>query len=172
MIPINYPKYISVLKNKNNILGFQHRTKNYIMGFQQPKHAYLVQKNICYNSIDKIMLLRHHIENVGSEVSNGLKAIGLDESYDDITIDLDASLIIPKNNDLNNNNLNNNNLNINLIISELKFEDFLMYPFNKHIGVSLSYELEEEKDSNYLIFTSQVIDPCNDIKLFREKLHI
>ena len=162
MIPINYPKYISVIKNKNNILGFQHRTKNYIIGFQKPIHAKLVHENICNDSINKIMLLRHCIENIGKDVSNGLKVLGIDESYDDIGIDLNASLIIPKSKIINKNN--------DLIISELKFEEFLIYPFNKHIGVTFSYELEKEND--YMIFTSQVIDPCNDINLFREKLHI
>lgn len=162
MISINHPKYISVIKNKNNILGFQHKTKNYIIGFQKHIHAKLVHENICIDSINKIMLLGHCIENIGKDVSNGLKVLGIDESYDDIGIDLNASLIIPKSKIINKNS--------DLIISELKFEEFLMYPFNKHIGVSLPYELE--KNNDYMIFTTQVIDPCNDINLFREKLHI
>lgn len=164
---IKYPNYVSIIKihNKNDILGFQHREKNYIIGFQHYKHANLVNENICKDSINKIMLLRHHIENVSREVSNGLKAIGSYESYDNITVDLTASLIIPKSPDSEIQNVNNN-----FIVSKLAFEEFLMYPFNKNIGISLSYELE--KENNHFIFTSQVIDPCDDIKLFREKLHI
>jgi len=159
---IKYPKYVSVIKNKSNILGFQHNNQNYIIGFQQKKHAILVHKDICKESVNNIKLFRHYTENIGDAVSQGLHNLGFDESYDDIKVDLNATLIIPKSENCINDN--------ELTIEDLEFEEFLMYPFNKHIGISLPYELCGE--NNNFLFEAQVIDPCNDINLFRKKLHI
>jgi hypothetical protein len=42
------------------------------------------------------MLLRYYIENVSDEVNKGLKLVGVDNINSDISIDLEASLIIHK----------------------------------------------------------------------------
>lgn len=164
MKSLTYPKNVSVLKYKNNILGFEHRTKNYIIGFQQKKHAIIVHNNICTNSINNIMLLRYYIENVSDEVNTGLKLLGVDNINTDISIDLEASLIIPK-------RKVNKNYNEDITIEDLNFEKFLMYPFDKNIGISLPFTLEENTDDKF-IFTAQVIDPCDNIDIFRKNLII
>jgi hypothetical protein len=46
-----------------------------------------------------------------------------------------------------------------------------MYPFDKNIGISLPFVLEEDSHDKF-IFTTQVIDPCNNIDIFGKNLII
>lgn len=160
------PKEVCIIKYKQNILGFEHKTKNYIIGFKHKKHAILVHNNIYNNIINNIMLIRYYTEDISCEVNKGLQAIGIDEDISDINIDLNATLIIPKRS-IDYDSINGVDINIEM----LSFSEFLMYPFDKNIGISLPYELDETVDDKF-IFSTQVIDPCNNINIFRKNLSI
>jgi len=134
---------------------------NYIVGFQKRKHAKLVYKTINKSSIKDIKLMRSEPVNVGKEVSYNL----VNKEEMDITIDMTATLIIPKANVLDVLN------DLKLEIIEIEFEEFLMYPFTHHIGVTYLEKIIENNKEQF-IFTSQVVDPCDDVDVFRRTLSV
>ena len=155
-----YPKYVNIIKHDTSLLGFNHQYMNYIVGFQKRKHAKLVYKDINQSSIKDIRLVRSEPVNVGKEVSYNL----VNKEEMDITIDMMATLIIPKAGfkDVN---------DLKLEIIEIEFEEFLMYPFTHHIGVTYLEKIVENNQEQF-IFSSQVVDPCDDLDFFRRNLSI
>lgn len=161
-----YPKRLSVLMNDNKMLSFNHRAKHYVIGLQQRKHADMLKRIINKQNVDNIMLLRHCIDDVSDEINKGLAVLGMDEmSVNDVTVDVDATLIVPKK------KLTSVYDVMPTSVDEILFEDFLMFPFNRHIGVALPYEILED-DEKQLVFLTQVIDPTQDTELFRRSLKI
>ena len=152
-----YPKYVNIIKHENSLLGFNHQYMNYIIGFQKRKHARLVYKNVNQSSFKDIKLVRSEPTNVGKEVSYNLA----NKEEMDITIDMTATLIIPK--------VALEDFKLEII--ELEFEEFLMYPFTHHIGVTYLDKIIENNQEQF-IFSSQVVDPCDDLDVFRRTLSI
>lgn len=160
---LGYPKRLSVVTCEKNILGFNHRMKPYVIGFQQPIHAHMVAKNICKQTLDNMMLMRHYIDDVSDDINNGLRKLGMDEvRVDDVTIDVCSTLIVPK---------NKSREIMKVDVGEIEFEEFLMFPFTRHVGVALPYEIVEDSEKQ-IVFHSQVIDPTQDVESFRRNLSI
>ena len=161
-----YPKHLSVVMHEKNILSFNHRAQSYVIGLQNRAHANIVKRIINKQSLDNIMLLRHCIDDVSDDINRGLHTLGMDEmSVEDVTIDVAATLIIPKKKMTSVHDLLPTN------VGQIAFEDFLMLPFTHHIGVAMPFEILEDSDKQ-LVFQTQVIDPTQDVEAFRRNLVI
>lgn len=151
------------LKNASGFLGLQHRTQPYLIGFHKRAHAYLVRDHVQQDP--SISLIRHVIEDVTDDVIQGLKAQGLERSFYeqlcDVSIDLEASLIIPKK--------NTSQVSPILEISEIFNDEFMMLPFTKGIGIAMPFDLEKEDDDKF-VFIARVVDPADTIDMFKKSL--
>jgi hypothetical protein len=153
------------IKNSSGLFCINHRYKNYIIGFHSRILAYRVKDNLPPNPHKYIYLKPDRIEEVSADINFGLKNMGLEDGsfVTDVNIDLQAELSIPK---------NKNNIIVEdpYYIEDLRFDEFLMYPFQKCLGVIMPFEIYREDEDRY-IFLSQVIDPCeNTLGLFRKSL--
>lgn len=160
-VPLGYPKRLSVVTHEKKILGFNHRMKHYVIGFQQPIHAHMVARTMCKQTLDNIMLMRHYVDDVSDDINAGLRQLGMDEvRVDDVTIDVCSTLIVPR---------KNTEKLLKVDVGEIDFEEFLMFPFTRHIGVALPYEIVEDSEKQ-VVFQSQIIDPTQDVESFRRNL--
>ena len=141
-------------------MGFYQRGRSYILGFPKEAHALHVQK--CTTMKSRMFISNHHPDNVGHEISFGLKKRGVDirdASLESITVDTTAHLNIEK-----------KPLTMLMVpkcqITTMDFHEFILMPFYKNIGVILPMEqLLEDKEK--LIYESHVVDPCGEPALFK-----
>lgn len=157
-----YGPKVYVLKNKDaNMMGFYQRGRSYIVGFPKETHAIHVQK--CTTMKSRMFVSNHHPDNVAHEVSYGLQKRGLggvrEASLDSITVDTTAHLNIEK-----------KPLSMLMTpkcqIVTIDFDEFILMPFSKNIGVIMPMELLLE-DKEKLIYESHVVDPCGVPSLFK-----
>lgn len=149
-----YPSKLFTISHKNSILGFNHKSRYYIVGFQKQEHLKLVKKTLSLKTMNNINILRNNTSDISDDVNKVL-----DTELFDLTIDVHAHLIFPKyNEDV-----------IRTEIDTIDFQDFLMLPFSKNIGVTIPFEIIEDNGHN-IIFESQIVDPCQDVKIFQKNL--
>jgi hypothetical protein len=162
---------ISLIKHKNNILGLvDNRNKPYVIGFSDRRIAQYVKDNISLDPICEIK--RGIIYDVSDELNSGLRSLGVSYDTYDITVDVNARLIINKK--LINNNKKNNKKQQQqqnkFIIEDIEFGDFLMYPIEKTIGIILPILIMDE-DNKKIYFDSQVIDAAIDMDTIKKNLN-
>lgn len=143
---------MSILSAKQNVytiakdyktVGFYHKKKPYILGFRNAHIA----RNIMY---------RMHPEPLFSLITNQPTLVE-DEGHNvELLIDSEATLFIPKS-EYNLFTLPEHNL---YYVNRVNYEEFVMYPYTKNLGVILPYVLIDESEEEF-IYRSHVIDPMD-----------
>lgn len=144
----NNIKQMFTLKQGNKTVGLVHKNNHYIIGFESFIKARKVQYNLHPNP--EIMLVR------GDTIDKHLYFGDID-----LKLDIDATLFLPKYKGSPNDPMNDGNYHLN---SEI-YNEFIVYPFFKNIGIILPTELKDE-DENEFMFKAHVIEPSFNSKLF------
>lgn len=141
------------------------RTRPYLIGFTNVTLARNVQYNLPADP--NIRLLRRDFIDVTQEVANGLDELNVPRpDATSIIIDPRAQLYIPKNqNPVSSHPLHDPGYHLD----EIPYEDFMMYPFDKNIGIIMPYEIETE-DDNMFTLRANVIEATESINAFRKSL--
>ena len=154
-------KSVSVLKKNNNMLSLTFREKPYIIGFTSPIHAKYTSAWLHKDNV-QMHLRRKHFEEVHDEINTSLIGMGMKPIHShDVTIDVEAELYVPKAKELDMKN--------GIEIEHVPFADFIMFPFEKYLGVVMPFHQAYE-DDDCVIFMSQVIDPSETIDMFKRTL--
>lgn len=134
---------ISTIAKDYKTVGFYHRQKPYVIGF---KNAH-VARSVMYNM---------HPEPLFSLITSNPTKIVEQQNGVELVIDSEATLFIPKA-EYKIFTLPEHNL---YYIDTVNYEEFVMYPYTKNLGVIIPYVLIDESDEE-LIYRSHVIDPTN-----------
>jgi hypothetical protein len=168
----NGEKYVSTINRKNNAIGFVHKQKPYIVGFANRHTAVYIKEVI--NREPDIHIMRRYYDNVTQEINEGLNDKEIDFKVSDVYIDIDARISIMKKSDdqyvYDYNDLYKT-VDDEYIIDDVLFEQFILYPFHKCLGVALATNIWEDKE-NMVVLSAQIIDPCDDVDMFRKRLTI
>jgi CRISPR/Cas system-associated protein Csx1 len=155
---MNIPKSISVIRRvgaSKNLLGLTDRkSKPYVIGFIDKSLALHVSKNITIDP--NCYILRGITHDISDDVNSGLKSMGINEIIDDICIDVNAKLTIMKKPE-------SDPVKTDFFIETMDYGVFMMYPFEKMVGVILPNFIMDE-DDHKMEFESQVIDPSDNLK--------
>ena len=143
--------------------------KSYIIGFNKLVMAkYVVDK---IKIPPQISMTKHNTYDITDDIIENLISLGIDLDYKNIgnvSIDTSARLRIEKEDileDLKTIDYDDYNISIKLV----NMDDFVFMPFENNIGIIMPYNIEHE-DSECIIMTSSVIDPCNSVPKFRDSL--
>lgn len=158
---LNMNRSISIVRNKNTMLGCKYNSRSYVIGFQNNFHGEMVRRIVDDSSTDNIMLMRYLIEDISQDVNYGLRKFGMNKSVENITIDVMATLIIPK----------SKRKDMNLEIEKIDIGDFMMFPLAKQIGVIIPMDILEDSEKS-IVFQSQVVDPIDDVELFLQNMSV
>ena len=150
-----YRNTITVLKHNKNHVGMIHKNKSYMIGFHKSQHAQYIQKNIDINK--PIILDNEDCMNVIDIVNKSLdfRDIPLVNSTN-ILIDTSARLSVPT----------INQRDYMLESYDMKFQDFIMLPFEQNIGIIMPYDIISILDVA-CVFRAEVVDPVDDLTRFR-----
>jgi hypothetical protein len=121
-------------------LGLKQQYKPYVIGFKHLPIAAKVMHHV--NGEEKMQLM-----------STNKQTFQEPETQTTLYIDSKATLFIPKLQ-----SFGQNTSNQDLTIYSLPFEEFLLYPKNKQVGVIVPYVLLQE-DEHEFIYQAHVIDP-------------
>lgn len=155
----SYPRTLNVIRREKKILGFSHCDKSYVIGFPKISHASYMACHLTKDNVNKLLLLKHHVMDVTEEINVALRArdMSLASVDGNVTIDMYSSLILPKTEGTRLQDIE---------IEEYCFEEFLLFPFTRSLGIALPMVITEDT-SKRLVFESQVIDPCEEPRMFR-----
>lgn len=156
-------KYVSTLQRDSQCIGFVHGTKPYILGFASRGLSMYTREII--QDKPNIHVMRRYYDNVTNTINEGLKYLDVDRQIADVTLDMDAHVTIIKKDD------GGGDIADRYDVQDVSFDDFLLYPFNKCLGVALVTKIIDDDDKK-VVYTAQVIDPCDDIDLFRNRLRL
>ncbi len=156
------------LSNRGQLLGFHQNESTYVIGFVKKKDAFDVKRRKD-NKFDGVyMQYGNRIDATTEVCMKILGLIGSDSEKDkgkckgtkkttfpySVTLDVEAKLYIPK---LQKNSNTNLARRPELIVKSINMNEFLMYPFEKQLGVVMPYEMVDETP-NYYTYMAQVID--------------
>lgn len=151
-----------VLKRGSTTLSVKHADQHYVIGFKSPMIARKVHYNLHPDPVGSLRVERSRVIDVTSEIKEGLKDYNISFACDTVHIDTQATLFIPKHlagGPLD--PLNDTGMHLETVDST----DFLMYPFERNVGIIMPYALLEERVHEYL-FWSHLIEPCSDYDSF------
>ena len=155
-------KSIVTIKKSNTVLSVVHCDRNYIIGFTDNYHAKYVKHVL--STFPRLELKSHRPANIKHEINCGLLEMGITPFQNgDVTIDITAQLKINKRKD--------DVPDSDYQLADVDYSDFLMYPFDKGLGVVMPYQIVYE-DQTELHFLTQVVDPTNDVSMFAKNLKI
>lgn len=138
--------------------------KNYVIGFNRLEVATRIYKRMHPSTIQHIYLMRSRAENITKEVNLELENIGLESfSVNDLVVDVDARLVIPKEKINKRRNVDDYEL------SAMTKMEFMMLPFERFLGIALADDIERESQS-LVILNCQLIDPCYSYNMFKTQL--
>jgi hypothetical protein len=165
---LNIHGKVSVIQNsKKNVLSVQSNNKNMLVGFPTQNMAARVCMNLPVKP--QLSLTRKASENIALDVKRSLMQLNVPirNVADNITVDVSAELVIHK--ELPREYELNDTIDI-LIFNDFHVDDvlamdFMMYPFDRNIGIVIPYSLDFENDDKY-VFTCNVIEPSDDINYF------
>lgn len=149
---------IHTVRGKGGLVGFQYRNKPYVIGFPEKKDALRIATHL--DPKRTIDVQRFRIEEVADEINSGLSGIDKSVRVKDVSIELEAILTIPK---------QPKPLEIPLTVVDLSYDVFLMYPFQKCIGIAMPF-LKLSENNDKWTYMSQIIDPCETVEMFRNSL--
>lgn len=141
------------------------RTRPYIIGFATVSLARHVQYTMAAEP--DIRLQRRDFIDITHDVSRGLDEFGIEPpNTNSIIIDTRALLHISKcKKPVSSHPLHDAGFHI----SDIPVEDFMMYPFDKNVGVIMPYHIEDEND-DIITFKANVIEATDSINTFRMSL--
>lgn len=150
-------------------MGFHQRGRTYVIGFPSALYAKKVQQatsqksrmfisNHLPNTIPHDVVYRM-VESSGGAIRRPIADI------ESVTIDTDAQLNLEKRLMASPTDL----IVPSTRIDEVQFDEFLMYPFRRNLGVVLPFELLMDH-TRTIVFQSHVIDPAYDPVLFQPVL--
>lgn len=161
---------VHVIKQRAHTVSYREvlhdtRTRHYIIGFQSVAQARKVQYSLAPEP--SLYLQRTDFEDVTPQINEGLTKFGVASLDASIIIDTRARLHIPKGDAKlpSDHPLNDGNFHL----SSIPMEEFLMFPFEKDIGIIIPYDLEKE-DDNEFVFVSQVVEGSASTSIFRQRL--
>lgn len=143
--------------------------KSYIIGFKKLLIAKYVVDVI--KVPPQISLTKENTYDITADVIENLESLGIDIDYKNIgniSIDTSAKLRIEKEekqNSLQTIDYDQYNLSLKLV----NMDDFVFMPFENNIGIIMPYDIEYE-DTESIVLSSSIIDPCNSISQFRKTL--
>lgn len=158
---IMFAKVNLIVKNKpKTSLSLSHEDRIYVVGFQEKRHAKYV-KNVL-STFPRLEMRRERTDNVKDDINKGLLEMGLPAFHDsDVMIDVNADLMINKRADLEPDS--------DYEIEEVDFAEFIMYPFEKYLGVIMPYDISHE-NLDKIYFKAHVVEPSTDIRNFTKSL--
>jgi hypothetical protein len=154
-----YQNISLITKSKTN-LSLSCNDRIYVVGFPEKRHAKYVKHVL--STFPRLEMRRTRVDNVKDEINKGLIEMGHTPFHEsDVTIDVDAHIMINKRDDIE--------CDSDYAVEEIEFGDFLMYPFEKYLGIVMPYEIAHE-DTKHVYFKAQVVDPSVDFKIFSKTL--
>lgn len=165
--PANNNVYI--IKCKSHPLSYTETLPNglsnhYVIGFQNLMLARKVQYNMTPEPCFR--LYRRNWENVTDEVNAGLESLGSSQIDGSVVLDTQALLHVPLKDASLPDAMNEGMFHLETV----SFEDFLMYPFDKNVGIIMPYNIEKE-DGVEIVITSNVVENAKSVKSFRSMLN-
>lgn len=147
---------------KKNLLGITDSMSNkpYVIGF--PKHQ-MAQKLCSLLPADpSIIVQRMSNDNLTLDFNESLSDVGLEHfRVDKLTVDYGAKLVIPKR--------TIGESMTDYMVHNIESSDFLLYPFEKSIGIIIPQDYIRETKTNITYF-AMIIDPCFNANLFMKGL--
>lgn len=134
-----------MIHKNNKMIGFYYKNKPFVIGFKSAPIA----RNVMYHlPVEPTFTLLPSNPKVLQNESLGI----------DLLIDNEATLFIPKTDFLS---LPKEE---GYYLLDMEYQEFLIYPYTKNIGVIIPYVLLDENEEEF-IYRSHVIDPL-DISSF------
>lgn len=175
---------ISIIEHKNTYLSVPHANKNYLIGFPDSKMAYLVRATLPRPLSPPIELKRRHYVDVTQEVNLSLLKMNIpiqsSSPSGEVVIDPEARLTFPKSQSFG--ALDGaHDISISIDIPEntdteeyevrhMPLERFMMFPFEKNLGIVMPYDLVHADDDKY-IFTANLVEPSGNARMFLQGLN-
>lgn len=154
---------VYLISGKNGALAVAHNNRHYVVGFSRETTARRVSKTLPPAS-PKLRLEVSKVEDITHDINFGLRQLGvLDDTTKvaGVTVATNAKLTITKCPDCRPEDFS---------VSAIDRDEFLMYPFEKCLGVVLQNDLYAEDTASYT-FLANVIDPCDaSWEMFLQKL--
>ncbi len=154
---------VYLISGKHGALAVPHNNRNYIVGFSRETTARRVLKTLPPSS-PKLQLEISRVEDITHDINFGLQQMGaLDAATKvaGVTVATNAKLTITKSPDCSADDFS---------VSAIDRDEFLMYPFEKCLGIVLQIDLYAEDNGSYT-FLANVIDPCDSSwEMFLQKL--
>lgn len=161
-------KKMYVLRQGSKSLSVTHGESPYVIGFKCSTMARKVHYNLHPDPTRHARIERSRAIDVTSELKQGLKEHNINFACESVNIDTQATLFIPKH--LSGGPLDPTN-DTGVHLSTIDATDFMMYPFEHHVGIIMPYALLEERAHEYL-FWSHLIEPCSDYESFLRALNL
>jgi len=128
---------IFIIKNNKTSIGLTSKGSQYVVGFKHASIAKHVSNHIDINN--NMLILKHSPIKMYEPTTKT-----------ELVIDNKATLFIPK-------LKNKEKLTNKLVVTEVDYNDFVIFPVTKSIGIIIPYIMLE--DEQEFIYRSHVIDP-------------
>lgn len=142
--------------------GHTYQSKSYVIGFRDPMHAWSVCKKL--GPHPKLRLRRNEYQDISRDINDGLLDFGIVFDINNVTIDMDALLEISWD------KKNTRQSSLEYDVYDLREEVLISYPFEKCVGIIFPERLLRNKGEESFKFVCNVIDPVENIELFRSSL--
>ena len=163
---------IHLIKRKSHALTYTEQLQNerfrhYVIGFPNAVLARRIQYMMAPEPC--IRLYRRDAIDVTDEVNAGLSTFGVNQVSGTVTIDPRATLHIPKQDQALPADHPMNDGMYHLAI--IPIEEFLMFPFEKNLGIIMPYEVQTE-NTHEIVLLSNVVESAESMDSFRRSLKI
>ena len=148
-------------------MGFVHRERHYIVGFRSRHDAIRVKQSVCTPKPDVHVQHSRSILDVTDAVNEGLSEMGVrDTKVQRVVIDPEAVLSFPKHHRRWGGRGAKEEDVDELETFAVDAQEFMMYPFEKHLGIAMPYELVNDND-DHLVYYAQLVEPGESYDIFR-----
>ena len=153
-------------------MSLRDMNKTYVIGFQHIDIAKRVASNVSPNVANLLRIKRSMAENVALDVKRTMMEMQmpLTPVANDITIDVAASLYIPKSVLYSGYNISDvTPTEKDAVVHEVDYNDFMMMPFQNNVGIIMPYDIVQDSVSEYE-FLCNVVDPADSFEHFMRSL--
>lgn len=162
----------SIKQGNNHISIDDNCATSYIIGFTKSNMARHVMHTM--HPMPSNRLIRSEQVDITRDINNGLKTIGINNTYlvQDLKLDTNARLLFQKyKGDCNQgmNPFNNPLADGGFHLDSIKSEDFLSYPFSHNLGIIIPLENINETDE-HTMYSCMVVDPAFNEGMFKAQL--
>lgn len=131
------------------------RGASYVVAFADRAYAELVRGHA--TGKNRIELRNRHPQDASMVINRGLEQLNANLRVDDVYVDETAHLFIEKRTSIN---------PPACVLGEASLAELLSMPFDKNVGVAFGVDLLLE-DAATLVFQAYVVDPANELRLFK-----